>query len=192
MDKKELKYYIYSDIYRACGDVSKKTIIKRVFMPEASGLRYIILMRICRYFYVNGKKNLFTRFLEINYKKYQIKYGIQIHYKTKIGEGLTIPHCGSIVVGGSAEIGKNCTILQGVTIGSNLFKSRFDLAKIGNNVLIGAGAKIIGPVIIGDNVTIGANSVITKDVPSGVVVAGNPAKIISHKNSIVINKDYNK
>ena len=80
--------------------------------------------------------------------------------------------------------------MQGVTIGSNLFKDRYKLATIGDNVLIGAGSKIIGPIIIGDNVTIGANSVVTKDIPNGAVIGGIPAKVLSYKNSIVINNEY--
>lgn len=89
-------------------------------------------------------------------------------------------------------IGKNWTILQGVTIGSNLFKDRYKLATIGDNVLIGVGAKIIGPINIGDNVMIGVNSVVTKDIPSGAVVGGNPARILSYKDSIVINGEYDE
>jgi serine O-acetyltransferase len=188
MNLKELKYYIYADLYRM-GVVSKKRIIRTLFFSEATGTKYIMLMRLCRYLYENKRKFLF-KILSFKLNKYKIKYGIQINHTCDIGEGLTIPHCGTIVLAGKVRIGKNCTLLQGVTIGSNLFKSRFDVATIGDNVLIGAGSKIVGPIKIGDNVTIGANSVVTKDIPSGTVVAGNPAKIISHKDSIVIYGDY--
>jgi serine O-acetyltransferase len=190
MNKADLKYYIYADLYRAYGRTNKKILLRVMIGLDPSGTKYIILMRIVRYLYDNNKAKLLQRLLSHILNRYQVKYGIQISYKSDIGEGLTIPHCGTIVLGGSVEIGKNCTLLQGVTIGSNLFKSRFELATIGDNVLIGAGAKIIGPVKIGNNVTIGANSVVTKDIPDGAVVGGNPAKILSYKDAIVIYGDY--
>ena len=149
-------------------------------------------MRYCSYLYEKNNViyKILYKVLTLKLNKYKIKYGIDIEPTTSIGYGLTIPHCGGIVVGGGCKIGKNCTILQGVTIGSNLFKDRYKLATIGDNVLIGAGVKIIGPIKIGNNVTIGANSVVTKDIPDGVVIGGNPAKILSYKDSIVINKEY--
>ncbi|WP_051147630.1 serine O-acetyltransferase [Agarivorans albus] len=84
-------------------------------------------------------------------------------------------------------IGENCTILQQVTIGNDLFKGENDLAVIKNNVLIGAGAKIIGPCSIGNNVTIGANSVVVRDVDCDQVVGGIPARHLSSKVSVVHN-----
>lgn len=190
MNRKELKYYIYSDIYRQYGKVNKKNLLKVILGLDCSGSKFILFMRYCKYFCSKNNKSITAKLLSFIFNRYKIKYGIQISFTTEIGEGLTIPHCGGIVIGERAKIGRNCTILQGVTIGSNLFKSRFDLASIGDNVLIGAGAKIIGPLKIGDNVTIGANSVVTKDIPSGAVVGGNPAKVLSYKESIVIYGDY--
>ena len=78
-------------------------------------------------------------------------------------------------------IGDNCTILHQVTIGNNSFKGVEKLAVIGNNVQIGAGAKIIGPCKIGSDISIGANSVVTKDISSGQVVGGVPAIVLSNK-----------
>ena len=190
MDKKELKEYIYADLYRAYGKVDKKIFLKAMSGLEPSGTKCIIYLRIRRYLQDSGKHKILSKIISYRFKKLRIKYGITISYSADIGKGLTIPHSGAIYIGQTAKIGKNCTILQEVTIGVNIFKSRNEFATIGDNVLIGAGAKILGNVKIGDDVTIGANSVITKDVPSGVVVAGNPARIISHKKSIVVNGDY--
>ena len=112
-------------------------------------------------------------------RKLQLKFGIEISYTSEIGAVFHIAHGNGIVVHPNTKIGENCSILQQVTIGNNLNKSRNDVAKIGNSVFIGAGAKIIGPVKIGDRVTIGANSVVTRDVPSGCTVVGSPARAIN-------------
>lgn len=100
---------------------------------------------------------------------------------TTIGGGLSFPHHGfNIVLNQTITIGNNCTIMQGVTIGSSKNNNN-GIPTIGNNVIICAGAIIIGNVKIGDYSVIGAGSVVVHDVPAGAVVAGNPAKIISHK-----------
>lgn len=195
MIRYDLKKNIYADLYRQYGNnISKLKKIKILLGYESSGIKYIILMRYCTYLYIKKEHNILYKILYkilgLKLNRYKVKYGIEINPTTKIGYGLTIPHCGGIVIGGDCSIGKNCTILQGVTIGSNLFKDRYKLATIGDNVLIGAGSKIIGPINIGNNVTIGANSVVTKDIPNGAVIGGNPAKVLSYKDSIVINKDY--
>lgn len=103
---------------------------------------------------------------------------------TGIGDGATfatrplLPHgINGIVIHPTAKIGANCTIHQQVTIGTN--KNNVS-AEIGNNVFIGAGAKIIGEIKIGDNVKIGANSVVLCDVPSNCTAVGCPARIIPH------------
>lgn len=107
------------------------------------------------------------------------RYGCEIAPYAQIGEGLFIPHSIGIVIGHEVVIGNNCEIFQNVTIGSNRKEKngRF-MPIIGNNVSIGSGAVVVGGITIGDNVCIGANSYVDKDVPSNVIVAGCPAKII--------------
>lgn len=98
--------------------------------------------------------------------------GVSIDSKS-IGGGLRMPHLNGIFIHPNASLGENCTILQQVTIGAN--EHRLDYSKapqIGNRVYIGAGAKIIGNIIIGDDVRIGANAVVTKSVPAGKTVVG--------------------
>ena len=98
--------------------------------------------------------------------------GIEIHPGAKIGNNLFIDHGTGIVIGETATIGDNCTIYHGVTLGGtgkDKYKRHPD---IGNNVMIGTGTKILGPIKIGDNVKVGANSTILKDVPSNVTVVG--------------------
>ncbi len=96
---------------------------------------------------------------------------------TKIGKHTVFAYGGiGCVIHDRAMIGNNCIIGQGITIGGR--SKVYDVPKIGNNVYIGAGARILGNVLIGDDVVIGANSVVTKDISSGSVVVGIPAKII--------------
>ncbi len=106
----------------------------------------------------------------------EILFGITIGVSAKIGKRLTIEHSGAIVIHGHAKIGDDCIIRQGVTIGNRRVDAPFEAPNIGNRVNIGAGAKILGGVIIGDNAQIGANAVVIKDVPAGAIAVGVPAK----------------
>lgn len=99
-------------------------------------------------------------------------------------EGLAIVHVGTIVVSPKARIGKNCRIHVCVNIGSAWVKGVSGVPVIGDNVYIGPGAKIFGPITIGDNVAIGANSVVNSSFPSNCTIAGVPAKIISNNDSL--------
>lgn len=101
-----------------------------------------------------------------------------IHHSCKIGPELLIPHSFCIVIAADAEIGDNATIFHEVTIGGNA-KNEDGAPKIKNNVTIYAGAKILGPIIIGNNVRIGANSVVLSSVPDNALAVGNPARIIA-------------
>lgn len=99
--------------------------------------------------------------------------------------GFNLVHYGSVVIHKNASIGHNCIVLHNVTIG----KTHKGIPVIGNNVTIGANVVIIGSVCVGNDVTIGAGSVVVKDVPDGVCIAGNPAKIISN-NGVIAGKGF--
>lgn len=100
---------------------------------------------------------------------------------SKVGGGLRLPHLNGIFIHSNASLGNDCTILQQVTIGANEHKMDYNKAPtIGNRVYFGAGAKIIGDISLGDDVRVGANAVVTKDVPAGMTVVGYN-KIISSK-----------
>lgn len=107
----------------------------------------------------------------------------RLPYDTKIGKGFYIGHFSGIVVSGAAIIGDNCNISQGVTIGVAGKGENRGVPQIGNNVYMAAGAKLIGKIKIGNNVAIGANAVVTHDVPENAVVVGIPAKVISMEGS---------
>ena len=111
----------------------------------------------------------FERFIEIT-------TGISIPAACKIGKGFRIHHFGGIILHPTVVIGENCTMYHHVTVGDKGGKGK--AAVIGNNVIIGAGAKIIGEIIIGDNCKIGANAVVTQDLPAGYTAVGNPVQII--------------
>lgn len=101
--------------------------------------------------------------------------GIEIHPGAKIGKGLFIDHGMGVVIGETAEIGDNVTIYHGVTLGGTGKEKGKRHPTVGNNVIIGCGAKVLGPINIGDGAKIGANAVVLKDVPQGKTAVGIPA-----------------
>ena len=112
--------------------------------------------------------------------------GIEIHPAAKIGSNFFMDHGLGIVIGETTEIGENVTIYQGVTLGGIMPSVESDLQRnqkrhptVGNNVIIGSGAQILGAINIGDDARIGANSVVSRDVPANVTVAGVPAREFS-------------
>lgn len=111
-------------------------------------------------------------------KLVEIFCGICIGGNASIGRRLIIEHHGAIVVHGGCVIGDDCIIRQGVTLGNRHLDSPLDAPRLGNRVNVGAGAKILGGVVIGDDVSIGANAVVLTDVPAGALAVGVPARII--------------
>ncbi|MFQ5932429.1 MAG: serine O-acetyltransferase [Nitrospiraceae bacterium] len=104
--------------------------------------------------------------------------GIEIHPAAKIGFGFFIDHGMGVVIGETAEVGDHVTLFQGVTLGGTGKERGKRHPTLGNHVVVGAGAKILGAIRIGDNVKIGANSVLLKSVPANSTVIGVPARII--------------
>lgn len=105
--------------------------------------------------------------------------GIEIHPAAKIGERVFFDHAMGVVVGETAEIGDGCTIYQGVTLGGTaLYKGAKRHPTLGRDVVVGAGAKVLGGFTVGDGAKVGSNAVVTKPVPAGATAVGNPARII--------------
>ena len=108
----------------------------------------------------------------------EIACGVTIGVSARIGRRLVIEHSGAIVVHGLAVIGDDCIIRQGVTIGNRRMDRPLEAPQLGHRVNVGAGAKILGAVRVGDDADIGANAVVITDVPAGALAVGVPARII--------------
>ncbi len=103
--------------------------------------------------------------------------GIEINLGAEIGKRVFIDHGMGVVIGATAIIGDDVVIYHGVTLGATGSQDGRRHPKVGNNVLIGAGAKLLGPITVGNNVSIGANAVVTKDIPDNSIAVGVPAVI---------------
>lgn len=104
--------------------------------------------------------------------------GIEIHPGAKLGRRVVIDHGMGLVIGETAEVGDDCILFHGVTLGGLKFDPVKRHPTVGDRVLIGAGAKVLGPVTLGDDCRVGANAVVTKDVPAGKTAVGNPMHIL--------------
>lgn len=114
--------------------------------------------------------------------------GIEIHPGAKIGKRFFIDHGMGVVIGETAEIGDDVTLYHGVTLGGTTWNKGKRHPTLGNGVVVGAGAKILGPLNIGDNAKIGSNAVVTKPIPHDATAVGNPARIIlkEHKEKLTL------
>jgi serine O-acetyltransferase len=106
--------------------------------------------------------------------------GIEIHPGASIGRRVFIDHGMGVVIGETAEIGDECTLYHGVTLGGVSWNQGKRHPTLGRGVVVGAGAKILGPFIVGDGAKIGSNSVVVKAVPAGATVVGIPARVVEH------------
>lgn len=144
---------------------------------------------------MHPSKMLYTLKYVLNYTKNRIIYGTYnsivardlrfffccfVNYK--LPKSTHLPHPTGIVIGGQDNIGENVSIYQNVTIGAKKEKDNLKFPQIGDNVVIYAGAVVLGDITVGDNAVIAANSVVIDDVPEGVVVAGAPARVIKEAN----------
>jgi len=185
------RFLILSDLYRITGKIGTTVLLRWIFFGGA--FKYNFWLRTCQF----TESHAFLKFTiypiaRIMLTHFMYKFGISIPPKTQIGSGFYIGHFGGIVVNAKSVIGKNCNISHGVTLGKGNRRKNKGYPVLGDNVYIGPGAKIIGAVKIGDHVAIGANCVVTKDVPDHAVVVGVPGKVISQEGSsgYVNNTDY--
>lgn len=166
---------IIKELYEDAKNIKEKD-------PAAQNIWYVILLyqgfhvliyyRLGHFFYVNKLYFIARLISQIG----RFLTGIEIHPGAKIGRKLFIDHGMGVVIGETATIGDNCTIYHGVTLGGTGKDKNKRHPDLGNNVMVGCGAKILGPIKIGNNVKIGANAVVVKDVEDNTTVVGIPAK----------------
>jgi serine O-acetyltransferase len=167
-----IKYDFRRELENGC---SQNKIVRILECFGQQGFQAVMGYRICRWLMLKHIPLIpifIQRFIEIT-------TGISIPPKACIGKGLLIYHFGGIVINPEVKIGDNCTLHHGVTIGNihkNINKSG-DAPVLGNNVYLGAGAKILGEITIGDNCKIGANAVVITSIPAGATAVGIPARI---------------
>jgi serine O-acetyltransferase len=106
-------------------------------------------------------------------------YGIELPYTTRVGRRVVLEHQSGIVIHGHSRIGDDCVLRQGVTLGNRSLDEPFAAPELGERVNVGAGAKILGKVIVGDGAQIGANAVVLADVPAGTLAVGVPARLVN-------------
>lgn len=144
-------------------------------------LRALRCYRMAHWFYL--RKNFTVARMISQWARY--KTGIEIHPGATIGKGLFIDHGMGVVIGETAVIGDNCLLYQGVTLGGTGKDKGKRHPTLGNNVLVGAGAKVLGPFTVGNNVKIAANAVVLNAIPDDCTAVGVPARVVRRKGEKV-------
>ncbi len=150
------------------------------------GLHAVWLHRVAHWFWNRGLLFIGRFISHVN----RFLTGIEIHPAARLGPGLFIDHGMGVVIGETSEVGENVTIYQGVTLGGTSLERKKRHPTIGNNVVIGSGAKILGPFMVGDNSKIGSGSVVVKEVPPDSVVVGVPGRVIFREGKKVTDMDF--
>lgn len=187
----EYRFLVLSDLYRIHGEASLGRLLRELLLGE--GFKYSFWLRSCAFAASAPlRKRLLYPLAWLMLRRYRYKLGISVPWRTAIGSGFYIGHFGGIVVHHEARLGRNVNISQGVTIGQSNRGDRPGCPVIGDNVYLGPGAKLFGAVRIGNDVAIGANCVVTKDVPDHAVVVGVPGRVVSDQGAAgyVVHTDY--
>ncbi len=182
MTWEELKHSIKADLYRYDGGIGFKHW-KHALRFEP-GFRLTLLMRLCRYTrlhpWLRWTAYLPLRFL---FNRLSMKLKVFMDPMGQIGPGLYLGHPFMIIINWRVKIGKDCSIGHEVTLGVHNRGERKGCPELGDRVYIGPGAKIIGGIKLGTRCAIGANAVVTRDVPENGVALGIPARVVSDKGS---------
>lgn len=147
-----------------------------------SGLHAVLIYRLSHKVYLSGYKTTARVISQVG----KFLTGVEIHPGAKIGKGLFIDHGAGVVIGETTVIGNNCLLYQGVTLGGNGKDKGKRHPTLGNNVMVGCGAKVLGPFTIGDNVKIAANAVVLNEIPANCTAVGAPARVVKKDGVRVI------
>jgi serine O-acetyltransferase len=177
--------YLKEDLNRYLINKNFSGKVKAILLTQ--GIWATIIYRAGSWCHHHKKEKIWPMFilpfLTILQKMVEMATGIVLPFTAKIGKGLYIGHFGGIILSEKAILGEYCNISQEITIGQAGRDGKQFTPVIGNRVYIAPGAKLFGNITIGDNVAIGANAVVTKDLPDNAVAVGVPAKIINYKGS---------
>jgi serine O-acetyltransferase len=146
------------------------------------GIHAVLVHRLSHWLWTKGLKWL-ARVLS-NFARWYT--GIEIHPGATIGRRFFIDHGMGVVIGETTEIGDDCTLYHGVTLGGTSWDKGKRHPTLGDNVVIGAGAKVLGPITVAEGVRIGSNAVVLKDVPPGATMVGVPGRLVSAKTSQLV------
>ena len=180
------------DFFGAIGRIRDEVELVRERDPAAgsgveilltySGLHAVFIYRIAHRLHVNNFKIAARALSQLG----RLITGIEIHPGAKIGKNLFIDHGAGVVIGETAEIGDNCILYQGVTLGGTGKGKGKRHPTLGNNVMVGCGAKVLGPFTVGDNAKIAANAVVLDAVPANATAVGVPARVV-RRNGVRVN-----
>jgi serine O-acetyltransferase len=174
---KILNFFV-SDVSAAFNkDPAARTLLE--VLTAYPGIKAILIHRIAHFFW-KLEMPFIPRYLSDISRELT---NIEIHPGAEIGSDFFIDHGTGVVIGETAKIGNNVTLYSGVVLGGTTLKREKRHPTLGDDIVVGTGAKILGPITIGDNVKIGANSVVVTDVPPNSVVVGVPGKIVARKGT---------
>jgi serine O-acetyltransferase len=157
-------------------DPARPTVLEVIFAYP--GVHAVWGHRVSHWLWQRGARLAARTFAELT----RILTGVEIHPGAILGPGLFIDHATGVVIGETAEVGEDVTLFHGVTLGGSGRETGKRHPTVGDRVVIGAGAKILGAIKIGDDSRIGANSVVVKEVPASAVVVGVPGQIVSRSS----------
>lgn len=173
-----LRDTIYQDLWHSCalwehptGRARVTQAIRRILVTPR--VRVVVMFRISQWCFTRPRGRWVAYLLQQRILKVS---GAELHPAATIGPGLNLAHSSGIVIGRDVEVGEDLLIFQGVTVGDN--GSTDGQPRLGNRVRLGAGAKVLGPIRLGDDATVAANAVVIADVGESAVVAGVPAKVL--------------
>ena len=174
----EYRFLVRADLHRYRGAHGWRAFLRHVLMVP--GFKYTFWMRTCAFLGRRGWARLGIYLAaRVLLNHYQFKYGFDIPHNTRIGPGFYLGHFGGVTIQDEAVIGRNCNLSQGVTLGQANRGKRQGCPVVGDGVYFGPGSKVVGKVSIGNDVAVGANCVVTRDIPDHAVVVGIPGEVIS-------------